>query len=97
MFTFHEKDNHKISNPAKMHLPIPQEVTQSQIFDMPEIRTTEVLSPDDKVIDDRLIRIYLNFLHRGYTGRLQKHTISSLKSTPKSAGITSSKLVPLSL
>jgi hypothetical protein len=50
MFTFHEKDNHKISNPAKMHLPIPQEVTQSQIFDMPEIRTTEVLPPKDKVL-----------------------------------------------
>ena len=43
MFTFHEKDNHKIANPAKMHLPIPSEVTQSQIFDLPEVRATEVL------------------------------------------------------
>jgi hypothetical protein len=42
MFTFHEKDNHKIANPAKMHLPIPTEVTQSQIFDLPDIRIGEV-------------------------------------------------------
>ena len=41
MFTFHEKDNHKFPNPAKMHLPIPPEVTQSQIFDLPEMRTAE--------------------------------------------------------
>jgi hypothetical protein len=42
MFTFHEKDNHKISSPAKMHLPIPSEVTQSQIFDLPDIRNQDV-------------------------------------------------------
>ena len=45
MFTFHEKDNHKIPNPAKMHLPIPTEVTQSQIFDLPDVRSTEVPPP----------------------------------------------------
>jgi len=42
MFTFHERDNHKIASPAKMHLPIPAEVTSSQIFDLPDIRPTEV-------------------------------------------------------
>ena len=42
MFTFHEKDNHKIPSPAKMHLPIATEVVQSQIFDLPEIRSAEV-------------------------------------------------------
>lgn len=51
MFTFHEKDNHKIPSPAKMHLPIPTEVTQSQVFDLPDIRTTEVHPPNSKIID----------------------------------------------
>ena len=45
MFTFHEKDNHKIPSPARMHLPIPSEVTQSQVFDIPDNRSTEVLPP----------------------------------------------------
>jgi hypothetical protein len=44
MFTYHEKDNHKIPNPGRMHLPIPPEVTQSQLFDLPEMRTGEVFN-----------------------------------------------------
>ena len=43
MFTFHEKDNLKVASPGKVHLPIPTEVAQSQIFDLPEIRTADVL------------------------------------------------------
>jgi hypothetical protein len=76
MFTYHEKDNHKISNPAKMHLPIPLEVTQSQMFDMPEVRSTEVDPPPisyiKKAYPARLIRIYSNFLLRGYMERLPR-------------------------
>jgi ChAPs (Chs5p-Arf1p-binding proteins) len=48
MFTFHEKDNHKIPSPAKMHLPISTEVVQSQVFDLPDTRTTEVHPPKSK-------------------------------------------------
>jgi len=59
MFTFHERDNHKITSPSRMHLPIPPEVTSSQIFDLPDIRPTEVptLLAFSKT-DLRLIRIY---------------------------------------
>lgn len=52
MFTFHEKDNHKIASPAKMHLPIPTEVTQSQIFDLPDIRNQDVLPSKHNLMTD---------------------------------------------
>jgi hypothetical protein len=59
MFTFHERDNHKITSPSRMHLPIPPEVTSSQIFDLPDIRPTEVPPLlGSREPDFRLIRIY---------------------------------------
>jgi Chs5-Arf1p-binding protein BUD7/BCH1 len=47
MFTFHEKDNHKFPNPAKMHLPIPPDVANSQIFDLPDMRISD---PDPSLL-----------------------------------------------
>jgi len=49
MFTYHEKDNHKFPDPVRMHLPIPTEVTQSQIFDLPGMRTGEVVPLREKL------------------------------------------------
>jgi Chs5-Arf1p-binding protein BUD7/BCH1 len=65
MFTFHERDNQKFPSPAKLHLPIPPEVTQSGIFDLPEVRSNEVLPVSAKLTqpDPNLVKLPAPGLH----------------------------------
>ena len=50
MFTVHEKDNHNVPSPAKVHLPIPTEVTASGIFDQPDNRGNDVPPPPKRLL-----------------------------------------------